>query len=142
MSKWKGGEGTGGRVQQLSVPSDDFFFFFWWRQWRGQVSIAVSVGLGGVSPGMEAQACFRRLRRGRGGDAHLHAEAVRRGLSGVSSRSCRRSRVARRSSRRSGVARRGVTIARVGLLGGHRGSRGGQHKLLAWLHKHTNTQRV
>lgn len=138
MSKWKGGEGTGGRVQQLRCPL--MIFSFWWRQWRGQVSIAVSVGLGGLSSGMEAQACFRRLRRGV--DTHLHAEAVRRGLSGVASRSGRRSRVARRSSRRSRVARRGVTVARVGLLGGHWGSRGGQHKLLAWLHKQTNTQRA
>lgn len=137
MSKWKEGEGTGGRVQQLQCPlmissfggdsgENRFLLQFQWvravfrREWR-------------------TQACFRRLHRGRGGDTRLHAEAVRRGLSGVARRSGRWSRVARRSSRRSRVARRGVTVARVGLLGGHWGSRGGQHKLLAWLHKHTNT---
>lgn len=34
-----------------------------------------------------------------------------------------------------------VAVTWVGLLGGHwSSSRGGQHKLLAWLHKHKNTQ--
>lgn len=72
-------------------------------------------------------------------ESRLHGVAVRCRLGGVSGRG------SVGGGGRSRETRRGVTVTWVGLLGGHwssSSSRGGQHELLAWLHKHKNTQEM